>query len=190
MKILITGATGFIGNNVLKKIVVKYSPEKVIALSSQNIAGIKTIPSKGYDFDKNYLKENGCYDVEVLMHIGSFTPKSLAHVDNMEETTMNIVNTQNLLKSDLPFLKKIVFISTIDVYAHISEPLTELTDTNPSGLYGWSKLYCEQLVLKHCIKNHLDYEILRLGHVYGEGEEKYQKAMPIMIKRAIEGKKP
>ena len=54
-------------------------------------------------------------------------------------------------------------------------------------MYGWSKLYCEQLVKTFCIQHNFCWEILRLGHVFGEGEEKFQKVIPTMIKKALAG---
>lgn len=188
MKILITGVTGFVGSKVLEKIKAIYGEDSIIALSSCDISGTKTILSNGYNFSENYLIENGCEDVEVLMHIGAFTPKEKSDANNIELSTGNIINTQLLLKSKLPNLKRIVFISTLDVYEHCVGSLSENTNAIPSTLYGWSKLYCEQMIINHCKQNGLAYEILRLGHVYGEGEEKYRKVMPIMVRNAIEGK--
>lgn len=188
MKILITGATGFIGKAVLEKLIKKYSSSDIIALSSKQIEGIRTIPSKGYAFSKEYLLENGCEDVEVLMHIGAFTPKSNHEVDNIELTTENVLSTKKVLESNLSKLKKIIYISTLDVYTNTDGFLDERSSTMPSGLYGWSKLYCEKMISNYCAQENIAYEILRLGHVYGPGEEKYRKVMPVMLQNAIQGK--
>lgn len=188
MRILITGASGFIGSRVLEKLIVKYGAENIIALSSTEIAAIKTVPSLGYRFNDRYLAENGCEDVNVLIHIGAFIPKAAKEADDIKLTSENITNTEKLLESFLPNLQKIVFISTIDVYEHCPGALSEVTKTVPTTMYGWSKLYCEQMILKHCSQKNLKYNILRLGHVYGEGEERFKKVMPIMIQNAIEGK--
>lgn len=184
MKILMTGASGFIGKNVLKKLLPN---NDIVALTSQYIDGVNCIPSLNYSFDDGYLRGHGCEHVEVLLHVGAFIPKSSQEADDLELTTENIINTKKLLQSDLPGLKKIVLISTLDVYEYCKGVLSELTPAIPSTLYGWSKLYCEQLIKKYCEEKGLDCIILRLGHVYGEGEEKYRKVMPVMIKNAICG---
>lgn len=188
MKILITGASGFIGLRVLRRLEEKYGKENIIALSSVRIEEVNTISSKGYKFGENYLKENGCEDVNILLHIGAFIPKSTKDADNIQLTSNNINSTQKLLESKLPNLKKIIYISTLDVYEYCGGILSEESNTIPVTMYGWSKLYCEQMIIKYCLENNLDYEILRLGHVYGEGEERYKKVMPIMIRNAIQGK--
>ena len=59
--------------------------------------------------------------------------------------------------------------------------------TIPQTMYGWSKLYCEQMIKAFAEQKNITYEILRLGHVYGEGEEKFRKVMPVMIKNAVDG---
>ena len=186
MRILLTGTSGFVGSKVLKILLDKYDDNSIIALSSQNIDGIKTIDSLGYNFRKGYLCENGCKDVDVLLHMGAFTPKSTANANDINNSTSNINNTVKLI-DELPNLKKIIFISTIDVYEETEECITESTKTIPSTMYGWSKLYCEQVVKTYCKQRNLTYEILRLGHVYGEGEEAYRKVMPLMIRNAING---
>lgn len=188
MKFLITGATGFIGKAVLEKLVLKYGSSSIMALSSREIEGIKTIPSNQYIFSNNYLLENGCGDVDVLIHVGAFIPKCNNEINNIALTTDNIVSTRNILDSNLPNLKKIIYISTVDVYANEVDLLNEQSLTIPNGLYGWSKLYCEKMIDNYCLQKSITYEILRLGHVYGPGEEKYLKVMPVMLQNAIQGK--
>ena len=70
MKVLATGLTGFVGKNVLRKLVSDQRDIEVIALSSGDIPSIRTIPSQGYDFGEGYLIDNGCQDVEIVLHLG------------------------------------------------------------------------------------------------------------------------
>lgn len=185
MNILMTGSSGFIGSHVLGKL----RGHNVILLTSTEIKGYKCIKANGYNFNTAYLLENGCEDVNVVIHLGAFTPKTVSEADRIGLSTSNITNTLRLIDALKNFenLKKFIFISTIDVYSETDEILTELTSTIPVTMYGWSKLYCEQMVKKFAEQKGIQYEILRLGHVYGEGEEKYRKVMPVMIKNAIIG---
>ena len=180
---LITGATGFVGSKVLDELIKKYSKTDLIALSSKELE-VSTILHNNYDFDENYLLNNGCKDVEILIHIGAFTPKSSSDADNIKLTTSNINNTLTLLSSKLPKLKKIIFISTLDIYQE-SKIIDETTQCTPVSLYGWSKLYCEKMITSYAKKNNIIYQILRLGHVFGEGEELYKKILPLTIKKVI-----
>lgn len=183
MKVLITGASGFIGQRALKEL--KSRDIDVVALSSKKLDGIDTIESLDYAFNNNYLLNNGCEDVEVLLHIGAWTPKESKDANNVDKSLENITSTMALLKSNLPSLKKIVFASTLDVYIDTDKKINENTPTIPSTMYGWSKIYCENAIKNYCIENNVLFEILRIGHVYGEGEEVYKKVMPVMIKMAL-----
>lgn len=184
MKILITGASGFIGSKVLEFFLKSKLAEELYVLSSKKIKNVKRIEAKEYKFGKNYLIENGCEEVDVLLHIGAWTPKSSEYVNNIDKSTENIVNTYNLLKCKLPSLKKIVYISTLDVYKN-EKVITESTPTIPRTMYACSKLYCENIIKEYCQKEGYLHQILRLGHVYGEGEEAYKKVIPTMIRNAI-----
>lgn len=184
MKVLITGATGFIGQRVLEQLKLKNID--VVALSNADrIAGIKTISTSHYQFDDNYLLENGCEDIEVLLHLGAWTPKTSASSNNLEKSYSNIANTRTLLNAKLPALRQIIYCSTIDVYENTDNKIDEKTITVPSTMYGWSKLYCEKMIQTFCEERAITFQILRIGHVYGEGEEKYRKVMPVMIENAI-----
>lgn len=189
MSILVTGATGFIGRYVLQQLRQKYHEDELVVLSSGKIEGVKSIASNNYEFDDEYLLNNGCQNVEIIIHIGAWTPKNKKDVDKMKQATSNIVNTQRLLMSKFPVLKKVIYCSTLDIYNDTQDIISEDTITIPKSMYAWSKLYCEKLLTTFAKEKNIIYEILRLGHVYGEGEEKYQKAIPIMINKAIKGEK-
>lgn len=186
MKILLTGATGFIGKYVVEILEKKYSKENLIILSSKNVPGIKSIPALDYHFNKEYLKEEGCEDAEVLIHMGAYIPKAQNEANQISLTTQNIFSTQKLLDAcDDLLIKKVIFISSVDVYENSEEIYTEQTLVSPATMYGWSKIYCEQMIKNYAAERNIQYELLRLGHVFGAGEEKYKKAIPVMIKNAL-----
>lgn len=183
--ILITGTSGFIGSYVLNKAAKEYGKQNIIALTSKHTDMCNYILHNNYRYDKNVFSE---YNIEVLIHIGAFTPKSKNEANLLKENNCNIYNTEYLLSSYLPSLKKIIFLSTLDVYKY-GRMLTEESELYPVSLYGMSKLYCEYMVKAFAEKNGLLYNILRIGHTYGIGEEKYKKVIPIMIKNILENKR-
>jgi nucleoside-diphosphate-sugar epimerase len=188
MKILITGASGFIGTAVLKEAVRRYGRENIIALTSSQIdENVKVVLHNGYKFDPNIFVDNGLIDIDALVHIGAFIPKYQAESNDILKCNSNIVNTEKILFSNLPNLKKVVFLSTIDVYP-AADLISEETEERPVSLYGYSKLYCEKMILYFAEKHKQIYQILRIGHVYGPGEEKYKKIIPVAISKLLTNK--
>ena len=187
MSILITGTSGFVGKRVIEQLRTRYNDEDIITFSSSSINGIKNIYSNNYVFDSDYLVNSGCEDVETLVHIGAFTPKSGFEANDINKSSSNIENTRRLLEAleKTKSLKRIVYLSTLDVYESTDDIISENTPVGPQTMYGWSKLYCEEMVKTFARENNILFCILRLGHVYGEGEEKYRKVMPVMIKSAL-----
>ena len=191
MKILLTGATGFIGKRVLELLQEQYSDAEIQVLSGsepQHSDTIRYISSRNYAFDADYLCSMDA-DAEMMIHMGAFIPKSGSEADDIEASTGNIRSTASLLAAagKCSYLKKCIFISTVDVYSAATDALSESALTVPQTMYGWSKLYCEQMVKAFAQQHGIGYEILRLGHVYGEGEEKYRKVMPVMVRNAVDG---
>jgi UDP-glucose 4-epimerase len=186
--ILITGATGFIGSHILEKLISRYGADQVIALTSKKINNVNYLLHNNYDFDDNYLINNGCKDVSTIIHAAAFTPKSAFDANDIAQCNSNIVSTDRLLRQKLPNLKKVVFLSTIDVYENTNDTITESTVVVPGSLYGHSKFYCEGLLRAVCNQKDVDYSILRIGHVYGPGEDKYKKIIPEVMLSILENR--
>ncbi len=184
--ILITGPSGFIGRNLLQAINAdKY---QVVVLSKSNISAFKCARLKQYKLDLDTLNAAGIDHVDVVIHLGAFTPKTPDQIDNLLLSNQNITFTQQLVEALPNRPEKFIFTSTVDVYDSRLDLIDESSPTNPSGMYGWSKLYCEKFLEKWASENTISLSILRLGHVYGPGEEDYRKVIPNSIINLINNK--
>ena len=181
MRILITGSSGFVGNAVLKRISLDHTDNQVFLLSSRENHEYCT-----YLYEKNDEKYHWEIpdDFDIVVHIGAWTPKSTSEAQNIDNGFDNILFTKSLIQSQKQ-LKRIVFISTLDVYATTFQAINENSMVKPISIYGYSKLFCEEIVRSWAGQHHVEYCILRLGHIYGVGEAAYKKLIPILIQQAI-----
>lgn len=179
MRIAVTGVTGFIGLRLLNSLSAKYGNESITPISSRPIEGFDCVI---YDENMSFQDEIQC---EVLIHAGAYTPKNSSQANIISKCNSNIFFTEMLLSNvSLAKLKKIVNLSSLDVYAG-AEKLDETSSVGPLSLYGMSKLYCEKMVHSFATENNIEARTLRIGHVYGPGEEAYQKVLPLTISKII-----
>lgn len=185
--ILLTGANGFIGSYLLKKLINVYGKEHVLALTSTPIEGVNYLLHNDYSFDNDYFLKAGYESINTIVHAGAFTPKSSLEKNDKVRSTSNVINTQKLLSADLPSITNIIYLSTLDVYEY-TEVINEDSSVAPSSLYAQSKWDCEKLITEWAIKQECTHQILRIGHVYGPGEECYRKVITETMKRVLDNK--
>jgi len=192
MNILITGATGFIGRNLLRAFESNsiYKDYEIILLTSKEIVGYKCVIHNDYTFSKEDFNKIGINKIDIVIHLGAFTPKDSLNANRVKESIANIVNTEYLLENLPAIPKKIIYTSTIDVYGTVTGLITEEVLTLPNSLYGQSKLFTEKMLEIWAKENNVILQILRIGHIYGEGEEAYKKILPITINMVLQNKSP
>ena len=184
--ILVTGASGFIGKKLITALVNVYGVDHILALTSKPISECQYLLHDNYSFDHDYVIKAGYADVTTLLHAGAFTPKNSAEGNDVVSCTSNINNTIKLLQLELPALEKFVFLSTLDVYGKDAK-ISEDSPIDPVSLYGHSKLYCEKVIASWAKTNNKIAHLLRVGHIYGPGEEAYQKLIPATMRKLLEG---
>jgi UDP-glucose 4-epimerase len=185
--ILLTGASGFIGKHLLSSLVEKYGKDQVLAFTSVASKTYNYLLHNDYQFKSDYFTEKGYADsISTVIHAGAFTPKNSSQANDWKQANKNIFNTSVLLEADMPKLEKFVYLSTLDVYGK-DEVISEKSPVEPASLYGYSKLYCEKMVTAWADANKKKAQVLRVGHVYGPGDEAYQKIIPVAIKKILSG---
>lgn len=202
--ILLTGATGFIGHHLRKRL--SQMPFGRLVLLSRTPSHEDKTPEWGNNetrvvssldtLSPHTWKDHGIDRIDTVFHLGGFIPKKSGSGDDPSHVNQvyrdNLEGTRGLLDS-LPFPpQRIVFASTIDVYAPLPEGaiLTESSAIRPSGIYGASKLFCESLIESYARRTGCAWSILRYGHLYGPGEGSFSKLIPQAIKALLEGRNP
>ncbi len=184
MKILLTGASGFVGSHLLSSLIRKFGNDSIVALTSKKIANVECLIYNSID---NFSLDKASFDnITHIIHAGAFTPKNNHQANDIDLAFSNIQYIKELLSYSFLSLVRFVNISTLDVYSVTGTKLSESSNVDPISLYGSSKLYCEKMVKVFAKQKEIRYLNLRIGHVYGPGEEKYKKVIPIAMKNIIE----
>ncbi len=181
--ILVTGVSGFIGKHLIETLCERFNKDEILALTSKPITNCLYVLHNNYSFENDFLK-NSYPSIETIVHVGSFIPKDWSKANDWIECNSNITNTAKLLEVQIPKLKRFIYISTVDVY-NSDSIIMESTAVNPISLYAHSKLYCEIMLQSWAKKNQIDLSILRIGHVYGPGEELYSKVIPATMRKLL-----
>lgn len=131
----------------------------------------------GFDIDdcdiSNYLQIKSIVDRINPTHIINCTAYNL--VDKAESEPNNAYAANSIAVNNLAVLSfekniKLIHFSSDYVFdGKKSHLYTETDDTNPLNIYGWSKLYGEQIV-SETLDNYL---IFRLSWVYGAGRQNF-----------------
>jgi dTDP-glucose 4,6-dehydratase len=202
MKILVTGAAGFIGGNFSHYLVDKYAEYKIIGLDALTYAGnLQTLESiiekdnfkfvKGDITDRTFildLFEKESFDVVVNFAAESHVDRSIENPEIFLKT--NILGTQVLMDASLKYnVKRYHQVSTDEVYGDL--PLdrldlffTEETPIHTSSPYSASKASADLLVQAYHRTFGLPITISRCSNNYGPYHFP-EKLIPLMIKKAL-----
>lgn len=196
MKILITGAAGFIGSHLAEKLAKEnYEVIGIDNFNSYYESGLKRLNAKhisefGVKIIEADLRDN--LDVvlvdefDYVFHFAgqpgiSNTTTLTEYIDN------NIYATENLLQHIKKQRKKpqmFVNIATSSVYGSIAN-LPETSVVQPISYYGVTKFSAEQLVLKSQRLGEISACSFRLYSVYGP-RERPEKLYTKLIKSIVE----
>ena len=174
MKILITGASGFIGQKLIENLRENKEAE-LYALSrySFNMQGVHYI--SGDVCDKERIEEVfKTVQFDVVVHLAAITEHCEIVNRRLETLNVNLQGTINLLNSFNAYCKGGAFLyaSTGKVYGKTNEmPISETAITNPQNILGKSKLITERIIDFYAIPEN-QYLICRIFNIYGENQKR------------------
>ena len=197
MKILVTGAVGFIGSHTAERLqslghqvvgVDNFSPYYSESLKKLNE---KALQEKGISVIKKDLRDGDLIevlpkDVQYIFHFAA--QPGISKTSTFEDyLTNNIIATKNLIDYalQLPDLKMFANIGTSSIYG-LEATFSESMAPKPASHYGVTKLAAEQLVLQKSREKKMKACSLRLYSVIGP-RERPEKMYTKLIACAFNG---
>ena len=155
-KVLITGAAGFIGYNLLKRFV--HLNAKVVALDNFSTGKPKETLSKMpvdiINADVSYRKtfETLPQDIDYIFHFGAPSSIILFNKDPVFALSSTICGLTNAFEyAKIVGAQKVVYPSSGSVYGTAPAPQSEHGLAKPTNLYGITKLTCEKIAMWNLI---------------------------------------
>ncbi len=176
--LLVTGATGFLGLNVMREIA---GLRKDIAVLAQDYANAKKLYPKCRIIEGDITKPDtldglrkAAKGIDTIVHLAGM----VSYTKTKDELFMvNVEGTRAVLEA-CPHAKKIIFSSSVSVYGEITGMADESYPTSPENFYGWSKLEAEKLILDAGIRS----VIFRIAPIYGAGSPQWLKNLKLLEK--------
>ena len=201
MKALVTGGAGFIGSNLINKLLLDgVNPIVIDNLSTGNIDNIRENISEiefiNGDIRDEILVQKIISKVDLVFHMAaSVGVKNILNAPT-EGISTNIYGSEIVLNSALKYGKRIVIASTSEIYGkNPTQPLSETSDRvigQPQKL-RWT--YSDSKAIEEAIATHLfetqklQVSIVRLFNTVGPGQsDAYGMVLPRFIKSALSNK--
>jgi UDP-glucose 4-epimerase len=190
-QILITGSSGQIGSILVDEIQKR----------NYNFLGIDKVSKKIKE--KNFIqiditKKNNLKkikprlkNIDTVIHLASTIDGSKDIIkDGIKNIELNIVSTLELINS-ISNLKHFIYISSYMIYGLPEKiPVKETDITNPTNIYGASKLITEKYLDVLSKNKNFKLTILRLMGVYGTYTPNSWQAIPTFINAIKNNKNP
>ena len=165
MKIVVTGANGFIGKNILIQL-SKNPNYKLYAITRKKIksipANVIQILVQSLENFKEY--EASLKNADVIIHSAGAAHKRFNDKEIYDfnyHTSVSLFNRCETLR-----IKKFIFLSSISVISRSQGKLTEESAYSPHNMYSLSKVDFEKYLISNA--NETNFTIIRPPMVYGD----------------------
>lgn len=189
MKVLVTGATGYIGHQLALALANQnYKVNALVRdLNSSKIPKHENITLVKGDVCDYESVENATNQCGYVFHTAAYTNLKADEFDNFYNT--NVLGTENILKASLHNkVKKVIYTSTLAVYGP-SYKRVSITENQPrlvsySNDYELTKAMSEELVGQYHKKG-LSCVTLNVTRVFGPGPKTFTGGVNVLISKMI-----
>jgi len=189
MNVLVTGATGFIGDSLVELLLKNHNVTLLLRRSSRFHGDVREVVIPDFfavdDWDECFA------NVDVVIHLAGLAHQSDEYSEAVfnEYERVNTNLTRDLAKAASAFgVKRFIYISTIKVNGEFSlpgQPFSDGDQPKPVGPYAISKYNAEQQLRDICDASGLQYVIIRPSLVYGRNVKANFRALMNLAKLPV-----
>lgn len=183
--VLVTGATGFTGAVLSRKLVQGGARVSALARQSSNLQSLQDLDIqwvRGDVFDAETISRAAAGQ-EYIFHVAAAFRQ--AKSSEQDYWNVHVKSTQFLAKTALetPSFKRFIHFSTIGVHGHIAgPPATEDSPFSPDDEYQRTKLEAELWLKEFAGQHGLPYTVIRPAAIYGPGDKRLLKLFRMALK--------
>ena len=193
MKCIVVGGAGFIGSNLVDKLIK--DEHEVLVIDDCSTGKQENINKKAiwYNHDISRMTNFSMFkDVDVVFHTAAKARVQPSIEDPIDFNKVNVSGTLNILKACVDYgIKRFVYSSSSSVYGNVEQlPTPEEHKLNPMSPYALQKLIGEQYCKLFSELYGLETVCLRYFNVYGERqllEGAYCLVMGIFAQQRLNG---
>ena len=170
MQITITGHNGFLGSNLLLKLLSEKHDITGISKTIKKNNSIKQIKRNILNIKDSDIAKNSC-----IIHLAAITNVAYCEKYPEECYKVNAIATQKILEIARKKNCSLIYPSTSHVYAIPHKlPIKETHPTNATSVYSESKISGEKLCETYSKSYGLNISVLRLFSTYGPKNSEYK----------------
>ena len=192
MRVLMSGASGFIGRSLIRYLNTKYF---IVGLDEKNLS--LAVKQDNFIFNRldvmELVSKRFDFDLDVFVHLAAYIDVEESFREPLKYIYNNVYGTASALEfSRVNDIGRFVYISSAAVYGDPRYlPIDENHETRPISVYGSSKLLGEEIVKMYSEIYGIEYVILRLFNVYGPGQNpQYAGVITRFIENVLGGRPP
>lgn len=197
MNYLVTGAAGFIGSVIAKKLIKQ--GHSLTIIDNLSTGYVLNIPKEAQFIQGDVAKEVTIQKLnnvkfDAILHIAGQSSGEISFEDPVYDLNCNTTSTLRLLDyAKQTGCNRFIYASTMSVYGEQKgkEQFSEMDTTNPKSFYAVGKLASEQYMKIYKQQYGIDYTSLRYFNVYGAGqnlENLKQGIVSIYLKQFMDDK--